>query len=120
MTRKAREPGDILRYLTNVRTPPKLKAGEILCHNHVAHLAGTGPGSNGFRYFVCDGRPGHDWKLCPRGWRPDFGKHYAIPEHVAYHRERIAAGKPLTMYWEGKVPPGHRRAGRNMIAAVER
>ena len=29
------EPGDILRYVSNVRTPPRLKPGEILCHNHV-------------------------------------------------------------------------------------
>jgi hypothetical protein len=50
-----REPGDILRYLRNVHTPPRLKPGEILCHNHIAHLAGAESGVNGFRYFVCDG-----------------------------------------------------------------
>ena len=106
MKRKARQPGDIIRGLTNIRTPPKLKAGEILCHNNVAHLAETGSGTNGFRYFICDGSKGHGWKLCPCGWRPNFGKHYAIPEHVDFQRRRIAEGKPLTMYWPAKVPPG--------------
>ena len=116
-----REPGDILRYVSNVRTPPRLKGGEILCHNHVAHLDGTSSGVNGFRYFICDGSRGHGWKLCPCGWRPDFGKHYAAPDHVAYHRKRIAAGKPLTMWWPGEaVPPGFRRVGRKMIAKRDR
>jgi hypothetical protein len=59
--RKPREPGDIIRYFNG--TPPRLREGEILCHNRVAF--------NGFRYFVCDA--GHGWKLCPCGWRPDFG-----------------------------------------------
>jgi hypothetical protein len=66
--RKPREPGDILRYVSNVRTPSRLKPGEILCHNHVAHLGGTGSGINGFRYLVCDGSRGRGWKLCPCGW----------------------------------------------------
>jgi hypothetical protein len=116
---KARKPGDIIRYVINIRTKPKLRAGEILCHNQVAHLAGSGPGINGFRYFICDGGRGHGWKLCPCGWQPGFGKHYAIPAHVAYQRQRIAAGKPLTMYWSSElaVPAGHKRIGRNMIAA---
>jgi hypothetical protein len=35
-----RQPGDILRYVSNVHTPPQLKPGELLCHNRVAHLAG--------------------------------------------------------------------------------
>ena len=111
------EPGDIVRYVTNIRTPPRLKPGEILCHNHVAHLASTSHGINGFRYFVCDGRPGHGWKLCPCGWRPDFGKHYARPDHVAYQRQRIKAGKPLTMHWPFPVPRGFRRAGKDTITA---
>jgi hypothetical protein len=72
--RKPREPGDILRYVSNVRTPPRLKPGELLCHNKVAHLTGTVGGWNGFRYFVCDGSPGHGWELCPCGWMPHFGK----------------------------------------------
>jgi hypothetical protein len=118
--RKPREPGDILRYLRNVRTPPKLKPGEILCHNHVAHLAGACGGINGFRYFVCDASPGHGWELCPCGWMPHFGKHYAVPRHVAFQRQRIAAGEPLTMGWppETAVPPGCRRVGRDRIAEL--
>jgi hypothetical protein len=118
--RKPREPGDILRYVSNVRTPPRLKPGEILCHNHVAHLADTPSGINGFRYFVCDGSRGHGWKLCPCGWCPGFGKHYAAPDHVKFHRQRIAAGKPLTMWWpRGEaVPPGCKRVGRERIAEL--
>jgi len=115
-------PGDILHYLRNIHTPPRLKAGEILCHNHVRHLAWTISGVNGFRYFICDGSPGHGWELCPCGWRPDFGEHYAAPDHVEYHHKRIAAGKPLTMWWHPKevLPPGHRRVGRYMIAEQTR
>ena len=82
VSKRKREPGAILRGVINVRTPPKLKPGEILCHNTVAHLAESGPGVNGFRYFICDGSPGHGWELCPCGWRPEFGDHYAIPEQV--------------------------------------
>lgn len=116
-TRKKKQPapGDMLRY----RSRPRHR-GEILCHNHVAHLEGTSHGVNGFRYFVCK-RGGH-WKLCPCGWRPELGKHYAIPEHVAYHRKRIKQGKPLTM-WLSFIPPGFRQVGRKtnggyMIAPI--
>jgi hypothetical protein len=118
MKRKPREPGDILRYLRNVHKSPRLKPDEILCHNHVAHLAWTHSGINGFRYFVCDGSPGHGWELCPCGWMPHFGKHYAGPGHVKYHHKRIAAGRPLTMWWppEEAPPPGFRRVGRDSIA----
>ena len=119
MKRKSHQPGDILRYVHNFRTPPRRKAGEILCHNHVAHLDGTCCGVNGFRYFICDGSPEHGWELCPCGWRPDFGEHYATPDHVKFQRKRIAAGKPLTMYWPFPPPPGFKRAGRNMIAVAE-
>jgi hypothetical protein len=116
-----RKPGDILRYVNNIRTPPRRKAGEILCHNHVRHLAWTVNGHNGFRYFVCDGSPGHGWELCPCGWRPDFGEHYANPGHVEYQRERIAAGEPLTMWLhpEAAPPPGCKRVGQELIAECE-
>ena len=114
--KRKREPGNILRYVTNVRTPPRCKPGEILCHNQVKHLAGSGSGTNGFRYFICDGSPGHGWKVCPCGWRPDFGEHYASPGHVEVQRQRIAAGKPLTMWWPDAVPPGFKRVGRDKIA----
>lgn len=90
MKSKSREPGAILRYVRNTRTPPRLRAGEILVHNHVAHLADTSSGVNGFRYFVCDASPGHGWALCPCGWRPNLGEHYAAPNHVEHHRERIS------------------------------
>jgi hypothetical protein len=113
------QPGAILRYVTNSRTPPKLKPGEIFCHNHIAHLATTTSGENGFRFFIADASPGHGWELCPCGGMPHLGEHYAMPDHVAYHRKRIAAGKPMTMFWPPTglaVPPGFKRVGKDMIA----
>ena len=104
------KPGDIFRY----RSRPRHR-GEILCHNHVLHLEGTSNGANGFRYFVC--KRGGGWRLCPCGWRRDLGPHYAIATHVEYQRKRIAAGKPMTMWWPFAVPPGLKRVGRNMVAA---
>jgi hypothetical protein len=95
------EPGDILRY----RSRPRHK-GEILCHNHVAHLEDTQNGINGFRYFVC--KRGGEWQRCPCGWRPELGVHYALPDH----RKRIKEGKPMTMYWPLPVPPGFKRVRR--------
>jgi hypothetical protein len=116
-----KKPGDILRYVRNIHTSPRRKPGEILVHNRVAHLAGTGQGFNGFRYFICKGGRGHGWEQCPCGWRPDWGKHYAEPEHVKYQRERIAAGKPLTMRWGSllPLPDGFKRVGKDMIAEAD-
>ena len=73
--------------------------------------------STAFAEASADDSPGHGWKLCPCGWRPDFGKHYARPDHVAYQRQRIKAGKPLTMHWPFPVPRGFRRAGKDTITA---
>jgi hypothetical protein len=86
------KPGDLLRG----RARPRHR-GEILCHNEVAHLKDMPFGMNGFRYFVC--KRGGEWKRCPCGWRPELGPHYALPEHVEYHRKRIAAGEPMTMWF---------------------
>jgi hypothetical protein len=44
-------------------------------------------GVNGFRWFVVNGQPGHGWKKCPCGWRPDLGIHYADPSHVEWWQE---------------------------------
>jgi hypothetical protein len=30
-----------------------------------------------------------EWKVCPCGWRPELGKHYAKAEHVQWWREQI-------------------------------
>jgi hypothetical protein len=38
------------------------------------------------RYYVC--KSGDNWKLCPCGWRPELGKHYANPEVVKFQRMR--------------------------------
>ena len=72
--------GDIVAYNRRPR------AGEILCHNHIVHTSRMRSGVNGFRWFVVDGRPGHGWRECPCGWRPDLGAHYADPDHVAWTR----------------------------------
>ena len=53
----ALKPGTLLRYVSNVHTPPRRKLGEILCHNHVDHLTWTNIGINGFRYFICEAAP---------------------------------------------------------------
>jgi hypothetical protein len=79
--RVERQPGDIVAYH---RRPRK---GEILAHNRVVHGSASPHGENGFRWFVVDGRPGHGWKLCPCGWRPDLGVHYAEAENVKFWRD---------------------------------
>jgi hypothetical protein len=85
------KPGDILRYCSRPR-----HKGEILCHNHVAHHEASKHGENGFRYFVV--ARGSEWKLCPCGWRPELGKHYALPDHVEWQRRRIARGEKMKAY----------------------
>ena len=73
--RETKEPGTILRY----RARPRHR-GEILCHNFVPHYVNQPHGQYGFRYFVC--ARGAKWTICPCGWRPELGVHYAHPEHV--------------------------------------
>jgi hypothetical protein len=71
MVKQQRKPGDIV---AGRRRPRK---GEILCHNHVRY--------NGFRWFSC--KAGGDWKVCPCGWRPELGTHYASPDFVKRRRD---------------------------------
>ena len=116
--RKAREPGDILRYLTNYHTPPKLRPGEILCHNQVAHLAESGPGVNGFRYFVCDGRPGMAGSRARAAGGPISANTTPHPITSPTNASAPRRREPLTMWWPRAlaVPAGHKRVGRDMIA----
>jgi hypothetical protein len=70
------------------------RKGEILCHNHVLHTAATANGVHGFHWFtVCapvEWDPGsQDWEVCPCGWRPELGKHYAKADHVQWWRDQI-------------------------------
>src|SRR5947208_17179583 len=56
------------------------RKGEIVCHNHVLHTAATVNGVHGFRWFTVCALAGWDpateeWQVCPRGWRPELGKH---------------------------------------------
>jgi hypothetical protein len=58
------------------------RKGEILCHNHVLHTAATANGVHGFHWFTVYAPAGWDpareeWEVCPCGWRPELGKHYA-------------------------------------------
>ena len=76
-----KEPGDIVAY----RRPRH--DGEILCHNHVAHARTTPNGERGFRWFCC--LRGGGWQVCPCGWRPEWGVHYANPEYVTFIRETL-------------------------------
>jgi hypothetical protein len=74
-------PGDIVAYRRRSRNKR-----EILCHNHVAHTRWTPHGENGFRWFVAHSG-GSQWKVCPCGWRPDLGVHYADLDHVKFWRD---------------------------------
>jgi len=68
------------------RSPRK---GEVVCHNHVMHKARTLNGINGFRWWSIATPPPH-FDVCPCGWRPELGVHYAAADHVKWWREKIA------------------------------
>jgi hypothetical protein len=70
------------------------RKGEILCHNHVLHTAATANGVHGFHWFTVCAPAAWDpareeWEVCPCGWRPELGKHYAKAGHVQWWREQI-------------------------------
>ena len=61
---------------------------------HVLHTAVTANGVHGFRWFTLCAPAGWDpaseeWEVCPCGWRPELGKHYAKAGHVQWWREQI-------------------------------
>jgi len=64
----------------------KPREGEIVCHNHVEHTRRMAGNRNGFRYWCAD-KPPAGWKVCPCGWKPELGVHYANPRYVAAWRE---------------------------------
>jgi hypothetical protein len=104
--RKTTEPGDIVAY----HRRPRHK-GEILCHNHVIHTSWMVHGVNGFRWFTC--RAGGDWMLCPCGWRPDLGRHYALPEHVKWARrmrKHLGSQEAFDRYVAKRAPEAKIRA----------
>jgi hypothetical protein len=99
--RTKRQPGDIVAYH---RRPRK---GEILAHNRVLHCSDTTYGERGFRWFAVDGRPGHGWKLCPCGWRPDLGVHYAQAKQVKFWRDirkKLGSQEAVDRYQAGRYP----------------
>ena len=70
------------------------RKGEILCHNHVLHTAATANGVYGFHWFTVSAPAvwdpaSEEWDVCPCGWRPELGKHYAKAGHVQWWREQI-------------------------------
>jgi hypothetical protein len=76
-----------------VRHSGRRRKGEILCHNHVLHTAATANGVHGFHWFTVSAPAGWDpasdeWEICPCGWRPELGKHYAKAGHVQWWREQ--------------------------------
>ena len=82
------KPGHIVGH-----SRPRRK-GEILCHNHVLHTAATANGVYGFHWFTVCAPTGWDpareeWGVCPCGWRPELGKHYAKADHVQWWREQM-------------------------------
>jgi hypothetical protein len=62
--------------------------------------AATANGVHGFHWFTVRAPAGWDpasdeWEVCPCGWRPELGKHYAKTDHVQWWREQIKErGKP--------------------------
>ena len=62
------------------------REGEVLYHNHVVHTRRMAGGRNGFR-FHCAPKPPPGFKVCPCGWRAEWGVHYAAPDHVGWWRE---------------------------------
>ena len=112
MAKKAK-PGDIAGYK---RRPRK---GEILCHNTVVHTRDMESGLNGFRYFVVR-TPAEGWEVCPCGWRPDLGVHYAVAEHVNWWRglrKRLGSQRAVDRHIFKQVtsdwPPALRRWLKN-------
>ena len=51
-------------------------------------MRGFSPGS--FHCFqLLSGPAREEWEVCPCGWRPELGKHYAKAGHVQWWREQI-------------------------------
>jgi hypothetical protein len=69
----------------NTKRRPRLAPGWVLGHNHVKHNDRTPIGLNGFRAFSFRRRDLPHFVVCPCGWRPDLGKHYAWREHVQHY-----------------------------------
>jgi hypothetical protein len=61
-----------------------------LAHNHVMHHANMQHSVNGFRRFWISPqltrRKRNPFVVCPCGWRPDLGVHYAIKSHAKHWR----------------------------------
>jgi hypothetical protein len=55
--------------------------GWILAHNPVRHDVDTQHGDRGFRAFYVPPNP-EKWVVCPCGWRPHLGVHYAGKSRV--------------------------------------
>src|SRR5262249_4020793 len=82
------------------------RKGEILCHNHVLHTAATVNGVHGFHWFTVSAPAGWDpaseeWEVCPCGWRPELGKHYAKAGHAQWWREQIKQRGSLNAVYRG-------------------
>lgn len=69
----------------DARRRPTRAAGMILCHNHVQHNTTMPIGWNGFRAFFGFRKDLPNFVVCPCGWRPDLGEHYALKEHVKWY-----------------------------------
>jgi hypothetical protein len=96
-----KQPGDIIAY----RRRPRGRS-EILCHNQVLHTRDMAHGVNGFRWFTA--RAGGDWKVCPCGWRPELGAHYAWAKHVKFWRDlrkRLRSQEAIHRYIAERIFP---------------
>ena len=72
------------------RVPKKVRAGHVLCHNHILHTVDMPPGVNGFRAWFDKDPPDH-FAQCPCGW--SGLPHYAWRENV-----KSTKGKCATWY----------------------
>jgi hypothetical protein len=67
------------------RRPKNIPREMVLAHNHILHDECSPLGWNGFRAFYFYREDLLHFVECPCGWRPDWGKHYAMKDHVKHY-----------------------------------
>lgn len=70
---------------------PKAPRRIVLHHNRVRHRARSTSGWNGFRFWYSS-KPLKGFTICPCGWAPKAGKHYAWAEYVKAIRPKRKSG----------------------------
>jgi hypothetical protein len=83
-------------------------------HNHIVHTVNFPHGANGFRYYRTK-PPNKNFVLCPCGWRPDLGPHYACKDHAALYCDGKNADALFTEVWSEADDPAE---GKYMLKMV--